>query len=63
MANTSIRASTFYLKVPETKSFDRLRSSKELENFLWDIKQFFSMAKAGLYEQVNISVMYLMGKI
>jgi hypothetical protein len=63
MANTSAKANIFNLKVPETKSLNILRSSKELENFLWDIKQFFSMAKAGLYEQVNISMMYLMDKI
>jgi len=58
---SKVRASIFNLKVPETKSFLRLRSSKEVGNFLWDIKQFFSMAKAGLDEQVNISVMYLIG--
>jgi len=61
MTNTYVRASIFNLKVHETKSFLRLRSSKEVGNFLWDIKQFFSMAKAGLDEQVNISVMYLIG--
>ena len=60
MTNTYVRASIFNLKVRETKSFLRLRT-KEVGNFLWDIKQFFSMAKAGLDEQVNISVMYLIG--
>jgi len=63
MANTSVKANIFNLKVPETKSLNILRSSKDLENFLWDIKQFFSMAKTGLYKQVNISMMYLIDKI
>ena len=33
MANTFVRAITFNPKVPEPKSFDRVRSSKELDNF------------------------------
>jgi len=38
VTNTCIRVSTSKPKVPEPKSFDRARSSKELENFLWDME-------------------------
>jgi len=48
-------------KVPEPKPFDGVQSSKELENFLWDIDQYFSVEKIRLAEQVNITVMYLTG--
>jgi hypothetical protein len=48
-------------KVPEPKPFDEVRISKELENFLWDMEQYFSVAKIRLAEQVNIAVMYLTG--
>jgi hypothetical protein len=48
-------------KVPEPKPFDGVRSSKELENFLWDLEQYFSAAKIRLAEQVDIAVMYLTG--
>jgi hypothetical protein len=46
-------------KVPKLKAFGDARSSKELENFLWDMERYFSVAKVGLAEQVNITVMYL----
>ena len=38
VTNTCIGVSTSKLKVPEPKSFDRAKSSKELENFLWDME-------------------------
>jgi hypothetical protein len=45
----------------EPKSFNGERNSKELENFLWDIKQYFSVVKIGVAEQVNLIVIYLIG--
>lgn len=59
--NTSGGASTFKPKVLEPKSFNGERNSKELENFLLDIKQYFSVIKIGVAEQVNLIVIYLMG--
>jgi hypothetical protein len=38
-----------------------VRSYKELENFLWCMKQYFSMAKINMSEQIYIIVMYLTG--
>ena len=32
-------------KVPEPKSFGGARNSKELENFLWDMEQYFSVCQ------------------
>ena len=48
-------------RLPEPKPFDGVRSSKELENFLWDMEQYFSVAKVDLGEQVDITAMYLIG--
>jgi hypothetical protein len=48
-------------RVPEPKSFGGARNSKELENCLWDMKQYFGVAKIGANEQVNIAAMYLSG--
>jgi hypothetical protein len=47
--------------VPEPKCFGGARSSKELENFLWDMEQYFSVEKISVAEQVDLTVMYLTG--
>ena len=51
---------SFKPRVLELKAFGGARSSKELENFLWNMEHYFSVAKVGLAEQVNITVMYLL---
>ena len=33
------------MRVPETKSYNGVRSAKELEKFLWDIENYFKVAK------------------
>ena len=48
-------------RVPEPKPFCGARSSKELENFLWDMEQYFGVARIEADEQVNITAMYLSG--
>ncbi|XP_061956833.1 uncharacterized protein LOC133678522 [Populus nigra] len=48
-------------RVPEPKPFCGARSSKELENFLWDMEQYFGVARIAADEQVNITAMYLSG--
>jgi hypothetical protein len=60
VANTSVGTGMSKPKIPKPKAFGGARSSKELENFLWDMEYYFSAAKVGLDEQVNIVVMYLM---
>ena len=59
--NAPIGVSTSKPKVPEPKCFGGARSSKELENFLRDMEQYFSVAKIGLAEQRDLTVMYLTG--
>ena len=49
------------LKVPELKSFAGVRNSKELENFLWDMEQYFVAAHVPDTEKVTITSMYLSG--
>jgi hypothetical protein len=58
ITNTPIGVSTYKPKVSEPKSFGGARSSKELENFLWDMEQYFSVAKIGIAEQVDLTMMY-----
>jgi hypothetical protein len=59
--NTPSGVSTSKRNVPKPESFGRARSSKELENFLWDMEQYFSVMKISVAEQVNLTVMYLTG--
>ena len=49
------------IKVPEPKPFQGSRNSKELENFLWDVEQYFKAARIPSGEQVSITSMYLQG--
>jgi hypothetical protein len=49
------------LKVPEPKPFVGARSAKELENFLWDMEQYFRAARIPDGERVTITTMYLSG--
>jgi hypothetical protein len=49
------------VRVPEPKPFTGTRSAKELENFLWDMEQYFKAAHIPAEEQVTITTMYLMG--
>ena len=49
------------VRVPEPKGFDGARSAKELENFLWDMDQFFKAAQVADEEKVSITGMCLLG--
>ena len=49
------------VRVPKPKGFDGTRSAKDLENFLWDMEQFFKAANAADEEMVSINGMYLLG--
>ena len=35
------KCATLKMKVPESKSFNNAQNAKELENFLWDMEQYF----------------------
>ena len=49
------------VKVLEPKHFNGARSAKDLENFVWDIEQYFKAAKVPDQEKVTITSMYLLG--
>ena len=49
------------VRVPEPKGFGGARNAKELENFLWDMEQFFKAAHVPDSEMVSITSMYLFG--
>ncbi|GAV69563.1 hypothetical protein CFOL_v3_13064, partial [Cephalotus follicularis] len=49
------------VKLSEPKSFAGTRSAKDLENFLWDMEQYFKAARIPEGEKVTITSMYLTG--
>ncbi|XP_057770708.1 uncharacterized protein LOC130990498 [Salvia miltiorrhiza] len=53
--------STSKVRIPDPKSFEGTRSSKELENFLWDMESYFQAAHVADEEKVSITTMYLSG--
>lgn len=55
------REATRKLRVPEPLPFAGVRSAKELENFLWDMEQYFKAAHIPESEKVSITSMYLNG--
>ena len=46
-------------KVPKLKPFNCAKSAKDLENFLWDLEQYFKTARVFDQEKVTITSMYL----
>ena len=49
------------LKVPEPKKFEGTRSAKDLENFIWDIQEYFVAANIPEECQVSMASMFLSG--
>ncbi|XP_009779304.2 uncharacterized protein [Nicotiana sylvestris] len=47
------------VRIPEPKEFNGTRSAKKLENFLWDMEQYFHAAKVQDEDKVPITTMYL----
>ena len=47
--------------IPEPKAFSGARSAKELENFIWDMEQYFTAARVPDADKLNITTMYLTG--
>ena len=48
------------VKVPEPKPINGARSAKDLENFLWDMEQYFKVARVPDQEMITITSMYLL---
>ena len=49
------------VKVLELKPFNGARSAKDLKIFLWDMEQYFKVARVHDQEMVTITSMYLSG--
>ena len=49
------------VQVPKPQGFNGNRNAKKLENFLWDMEQFFRAAHIPDAEKVSITSMYLTG--
>ena len=49
------------VNIPEPKAFSGARSAKELENFIWDMDQYFTTARVSDADKLNITTMYLTG--
>lgn len=49
------------VKVPDPKAFGGTRSANDLENFIWDMEQYFNAARILDDERVSITSMYLRG--
>ena len=61
LQNPSRGDATVKMKVPDPKPFNGMRNAKDLENFLWDMEQYFKAAHAPEEEKVSIISMYLVG--
>ena len=48
-------------RIPDPKAFTGNRNAKDLENFLWDMEQYFKAAKIADDDKVSITSMYLVG--
>lgn len=49
------------IKVLDPKPFYEARNAKELENFLWDMEQYFNVGHYPEHEMVMVTSMYLSG--
>ena len=49
------------VKVPKLKPFNGVRNAKDLENFLWDMEQYFKATMVPSQEMMKITSMYLSG--
>ena len=57
--NASAGRSATRVTVPNSSSFDSVWNAKTLENFIWDMEQYFKAAKVPDGEQVSLVGMYL----
>ena len=55
------RFELYKVNIPEPKAFRGARSAKELENFIWDMEQYFTAARVPDADKLNITTMYLTG--
>ena len=61
VANVGEHSYERHKKIPESKAFDGSRNAKELENFIFDMEEYFKATHIKESDQVTISTMYLSG--
>lgn len=49
------------IKVPDPKPFYEASNAKELENFLWNMEQYFNAGSYSDHKKVKVTRMYLIG--
>ncbi|KAH0693741.1 hypothetical protein KY285_020838 [Solanum tuberosum] len=59
--NENLRTEIIILCRANLKAFSGARSAKELENFIWDMEQYFTAARVPETDKLNITAMYLTG--
>ena len=59
MAESTVAEPSRRMKVPESKTFEGERDAKALENFIWDMAQYFNAARILDREKVMLTTMYL----
>lgn len=47
------------MKVRKPKTYNGVRSAKELENFFWDVENYFKATKVSDGEKASVTTMYL----
>ncbi|KAK4722048.1 hypothetical protein R3W88_012281 [Solanum pinnatisectum] len=57
----STRGESSKVKILKPNAFGGATSAKELENFIWDMEQYFTVAKVLETNKLNITTMYLTG--
>ena len=60
---SSNRVESSKVKILEPKAFSGARSAKELENFIWDMEQYFIASRVPDADKLNITTMYLRGDV
>lgn len=59
--STQIQDGTRRVRIPEPVVFAGTRSAKNLENFVWDLEQYFRAAQVPEEECVQVCASYLVG--
>ena len=57
--SSAVDASPTKVRVLVPKPFGGARNAQDLENFLWDMEQYFISTRIPVGEQVTITTMYL----
>ena len=60
-SSISPNAEVSRVKLPDPKAFDGVRDAKEVENYLFDMEQYFKLAKTADDAKISLASLYLTG--